>query len=52
MAKRFRAPEVHKFGGASLTDANAAHCALDIVVTRKNASPVVGVSALAGVATT
>ncbi|MEP6779907.1 MAG: bifunctional aspartate kinase/homoserine dehydrogenase I [Gemmatimonadaceae bacterium] len=49
MAKRTRAPEVHKFGGASLADARAVHHALEIVLSRKEAPPVVVVSALSGV---
>lgn len=48
MAKRSRAPEVHKFGGASLADANAVRHALDIIASRTTPSVIV-VSALAGV---
>ena len=48
MAKRSRAPEVHKFGGASLADATAVQHALDIIVSR-TAPAVIVVSALAGV---
>ncbi|MBC8088464.1 MAG: bifunctional aspartate kinase/homoserine dehydrogenase I [Phycisphaerae bacterium] len=48
MAKRLRAPEVHKFGGASLADANAVRHALDIIATRMQRAVIV-VSALAGV---
>jgi len=48
MAKRSRAPEVHKFGGASLADANAVRHALDIIASRTPPAVIV-VSALAGV---
>ena len=48
MAKRSRAPEVHKFGGASLADAQAVRQALDIIVSR-TAPAVIVVSALAGI---
>ena len=48
MAKRSLAPEVHKFGGASLADAQAVRQALDIIASR-TAPAVIVVSALAGV---
>lgn len=51
MVKRFRAPEVHKFGGASLADAKAVKHALDIIASRTTPSVIV-VSALAGVTDT
>lgn len=47
MAKRSRAPEVHKFAGASLADAEAVRQALDIIASR-TAPTVIVVSALAG----
>ena len=49
MIKRLRAPEVHKFGGASLADAKAVRHALEIIASRTGAPLVVVVSALAGV---
>ena len=49
MIKRLRAPEIHKFGGASLADAGAVRHALDIIASRTGAPLVIVVSALAGV---
>lgn len=49
MAKRSRAPEVHKFGGASLADAPAVQHALGIITALGDNPPVIVVSALAGV---
>ena len=51
MVKRSAAPEVHKFGGASLADAKAVKHALAIIASR-TAPPVIVVSALAGVTDT
>ncbi|MEO7363676.1 MAG: lysine-sensitive aspartokinase 3, partial [Gemmatimonadaceae bacterium] len=51
MVKRFADPEVHKFGGASLADANAVKRALAIIASRTTPSVIV-VSALAGVTDT
>ena len=44
-----RAPEVHKFGGASLADAPALRHAIQIVARTRSAPVVVVVSAMAGV---
>ncbi|MEO7997370.1 MAG: hypothetical protein ABI852_07990, partial [Gemmatimonadaceae bacterium] len=51
MVKRLVAPEVHKFGGASLADAKAVRHALEIIASRTTPSVIV-VSALAGVTDT
>lgn len=48
MAKRTRAREVHKIGGASLADTQVVRHALGIIGSRKEAPPVVVVSAMAG----
>src|SRR5918997_4026636 len=47
--RRRRAPQVHKFGGASLADSTAVHHAVEIVRSCRPEPVVVVVSAMAGV---
>ncbi|HEX5632958.1 MAG TPA: aspartate kinase, partial [Gemmatimonadales bacterium] len=49
MARTPRAPQVHKFGGASLADAGAVRHAVQVVQGRPHGPAVVVVSAMAGV---
>jgi bifunctional aspartokinase / homoserine dehydrogenase 1 len=48
-ARKRRAPEVHKFGGASLADSTAIHHAVDIVRSFGSHPSVIVVSAMGGV---
>ena len=49
MPRKRRAPQVHKFGGASLADSAAVHRAVEIIQSQRREPTVVVVSAMAGV---